>query len=313
VFPLRLLQLHMVVLYYATARLKYVGAWVHGVAIYQVLQLDGFVRPLGAWIGGHPTLCMVGNYAILAMETAFPICALLPFAIRPARALALFCGVAVQVSIALTVRPGIFQEAMLSACALFVLPEWFDGAQAWLAKNGVPWAAPWAPGAGDALPPSTARLALWGVLAPLFLSSAWIFIGERRLRTPRPLAAMRKLLALEQPADLFGTIYGVPRWRAPGVLTTGEPVDVLAVVAPETEERHAGIRYSRWTKFTFKERDFPLPWATLGPYLCREYAERRPGTAPESFDVIDEGHPPRLPGGPPPVAGLRVLWHQRCD
>src|SRR5260370_9609447 len=123
-FGLRRLELQIIALYYATARLKVRRGWLNGVAIYQMLQLDGFVRPFGAWLEGQPNLGALATYVILAMEVAFPFFALSPFIIRPARAVALALGAAIQLGIAAAMRVGIFQEAMLASCALFILPEW---------------------------------------------------------------------------------------------------------------------------------------------------------------------------------------------
>ncbi len=312
-FGLRLLQLQLVLLYYATARLKLAKGWLHGTVVFQALQLEGLVRPFGAWMGAHPALCTVSTYSILAMEIAFPILAMAPFAIIPMRAVALAFGLMIQMGIFLTMRVGIFQEAMLSTCALFVLPEWLDRVQVWLGKAPLPPPQP---------PPESAtipawRLALYSLLAFQSFTVAWVFVGERRFPMPSFVATERKLLAIELQADLFGTVYNIPHWSAPGVLSDGSPSeDVLSAVAPDASPHGPGLSFSRWSKFAFKEREHPLPWPTLGRYLCRRYDERPMsgrGVRLTSFDVVNDEERPRLPGEDPHPPKRRLLWHQECQ
>ena len=310
--PVRLLQAHLAFLYLATARLKLRPAWFRGDAVYHSLQLDGFVRPIGAWVGRSPTLSRFATWGILAMEGSFPFLAFSPVLIGPARAMAVFCGVAIQLGIAITMRVGIFQEAMLASCALFILPEWLDALAGWWQRRtgtGVRRATPVDHPAND-----TVRTApLWAaVLALQFALCAWPFIGERRFPVPEFVRRERDFLSIVQPSDLFGATWAIRRWRAPGVLASGRTSDVLAVTAPGTEPRGAGWQFSRWNKFTYKEGERGLPWQTLAPYLCRAFAERVPGDTLREFSVIDDGGPPRHAGEPPPPPQQRVLWTQRC-
>jgi hypothetical protein len=314
-FGLRLLQLHIVVLYYGTARNKLAKGWLHGTAIYEVLQLHGFTRPLGGWLSGHPALCTGATYLVLAMETLFPLCALSPVAIRPLRALALAFGVAIQMGIALTMRAGIFQEAMLASCALFVLPEWLDVAQSRLSRFGVePFAAP-PPAVEDApLPP---RVLAWRAIVGLqFAIAVWALIGERRFPLPRAVVGERAVAALEQGADLFGTRVPAPHWSAPGVLADGSQVEVLSVAAPGLMDTGPAVHFDRWYKFTFKPFDGrPVPWPSLGSYLCRTYTERtgRAGARLASFDIVNDPAPLHLPDRDPPPLPRQSFWHQSCE
>jgi hypothetical protein len=312
-FGLRLLQLHIVVLYYGTARNKLARGWLHGTAVYEVLQLHGFTRPLGGWLSGHPTLCAGATYAVLVMETLVPLVAMSPVAIRPMRALALGFGLAIQTGIALTMRAGIFQEAMLSSCALFVLPEWIDAAQPWLSRFGVkPFEAP-PPGVeGAPIPP---RVLAWRAIVGLqFAVAVWALLGERRFPLPKVFGKERAVAALEQGADLFGTRVPAPHWSAPGVLADGSPVEVLSVVAPGLMDAAPEVRFSRWYKFTFKPFDSrPVPWPSFGAYLCRAYTERTGGARLASFDIVNDPAPLRLPGGDPAQLPRQNFWHQTCE
>ncbi len=300
-------------LYYGTARNKLAKGWLHGTAVYEVLQLHGFTRPLGGWLSGHPTLCAGSTYAVLAMETLFPLVAMSPVAIRPMRALALSFGLAIQMGIALTMRAGIFQEAMLSSCALFVLPEWLDAAQPWLARFGVkPFEAP-PPAVEEApIPP---RVLAWRAIVGLqFAVAVWALLGEKRFPLPRVFGKERSVAALEQGADLFGTRVPAPHWSAPGVLADGSPVEVLSVVAPGLMDAPPEVRFSRWYKFAFKPFDSrPVPWPSFGAYLCRAYTERTGGARLASFDIVNDPLPLRLPGADPTQLPRQNFWHQTCE
>jgi hypothetical protein len=131
---------------------------------------------------------------------------------------------------------------------------------------------------------------------------------------PKIVLAERDFLAMEQPGDLFGTVYNIPHWEAFGVLDDGTAIDVLSVVAPAAQPRRPSIRYSRWNELTFKEVQRPLPWLTLGPYLCRAYDETRKGApALASFELVDDEAVPLLPGQSPLPTHRHMLWHQDCQ
>jgi len=313
-FGLRLLQAHIAMLYFVTARLKILRGWLHGAAIYQALQLDGFVRPFGAWLETHPTLCTFSTYSILAMEGLFPFFAFSPVWIGPSRAIAFALGLSIQLGIALAMRVGIFQQAMLASCALFVMPSWLDRVEPWLRARGLA-----IPSVENATTPparrskTRGRRVLEAALAIQFVLAVWDFFVGRRFPLPRFVRAERELIAISQPGDLFGTIYAIPRWTAPGTRVDGSPVEVLSVVAPGTQPRGAGLHFSRWNKFTFKDREHPLPWPTLGPYFCREFDRLSPGSPLASFEVIDGHELPHLPYEAPPPSDPVVLWRQICE
>jgi hypothetical protein len=308
-FVPRLLQLHIGVLYFVAARLKFRQGWLRGEAIYQTLQLDGFVRPLGAWMGRHPDLCSISTRMILLMEGAFFFCAFAPVWRKPTRAAAIALGLGVQFGILFALRVGIFTEAMLWVCAMWLQPEWIDGAAAWWrARQGQ---AP-DPRPRDAQPlPRSARV-LYPLLALQFVVAVWDPFAGRRFPLPRLIGAEKHLVDIVQPMGLFDVVYAVPRWSAPGQLTDGTAVEVLAVAAPGARPREAAVMFSRWNKFTFKEREHPFLFAELCAYLCRAYNERSQGARLASFRLVDDPQPPHDPSGRALPPTHREMWQQTC-
>jgi hypothetical protein len=308
-FGLRLLQLQIAVLYFCAARLKFRLGWLHGDNIFYTLQLDGFTRPLGALLGRYPALCAIATKAILAMEFVFPFAAFSPVAIRTSRAIAVALGLMIRLGILLTMRVGIFTEAMLVVVVLFLQPDWIDRVEAWVrSQRGV---------REDARPPSTIECPPWRhalnavVLTQLVLAVWPMFVG-RRLPLPGAIRKEVRLLDVEAKYGLFDLTYSIPRWEAPGVLVDGTPVEVLSVVAPGAMPRSAEMRYSRWNKFTFKEREHPYLYPELGAYFCRKYDEEAGGPKLASFTLVDRAQPPRPPSGPASPADERVMWREIC-
>ncbi len=309
----RLLQASVAVLYLMTGRLKYRMGWLHGTAIYQALQLDGFVRPPGAWVGAHPGLCAALTYAVLAMELSFAFFAFSPVRPRVCRAIAIGLNLAVQLGILVTMRMGIFTEVTLATSLLFLQPEWVDRAEAWLAPKAGLAAVRVGPAwrSGSALG-RKAAVAFAGALCLQFVTSVWDGFAGRRLPLPEFLSDERLALSLEPAWDLFGTTYELPHWDAPGVVLGGRQVEVLSIAAPGTRPRGPGLRFSRWHKFTMKWRERPFLFAELGRYLCRAYDERT-GERLLSFDLTNDVYDPVVPGQAVPPHAPRLLWRQACD
>jgi len=304
----RALQVHLALLYFVAARLKFRSGWLTQNPIYQTLQLDGFVRPLGALLLRAPPLCKVAGLAVMGMEWLFAFFAFYPRRIPLARALAIGCGAGVQIGILLTMRVGVFTEVLICSNALFLQPGWIDRAEAF-----VGWQPKVAPGEQPDPPrgwPGTARIAGSAILAFYFLGLAWgPFIGSR-VKEPALFSQPRRWLWLEQPFGLFDVIYDVPLWSASGVRVDGTPVDVLQAAQPELVGK-VGVRFSRWYKFTFKERERPFRLPELGLHLCRAF-EAGTGAGLRSFTLTETLTPPALPGQPRGQARRRDLLHQTC-
>jgi hypothetical protein len=308
-FGLRLLQLQIAVLYFCASRLKYRLGWLHGDNIFLTLQLDGFTRPLGAVLAQYPALCRLATKAILGMEFLFAFAAFSPVAIRSSRAVAVALGLMIQLGILLTMRVGVFTEAMLAVVFLFLLPEWIDRVEAWVrSRRAIP---------ADTRPESATECPPWrhatnAMVLLQFVFAIWAMFAGRRFPLPRVISNEIHLLDVEAKYGLFDLTYAIPRWEAPGQLVDGTPVEVLSVVAPGAMPRGPAIRYSRWNKFTFKEREHPFLFPELGAYFCRKYDEETGGPKLASFTLIDRAQPPRPPSGAADPADERIMWRQIC-
>jgi hypothetical protein len=311
----RFLQLHIVLLYFCAARLKFRRGWLTQNVIYQCLQLTGFVRPPGRFLLEWPGLCRASTVMVVAFEFVFAFLALSPVRIGICRGLAVAVGAAVQVGILLTMRVGVFTETMLSAMALFMCPEWFD----WLARR-VPFVRErgWSRLLDEqpvltwvGLQRSRLQALIFGLLSLNFIRLAWgPFVG-RRIHAPSFLTESGRWLWLDQPFGLFDVVYPIPRWYAVGITESGARVEVLPVAEPDLVPV-VRWRFSRWYKFTFKEAERPFHFAELSDYLCRRYAEKS-GSKLREFTLFEERTPPILPGAPPSVPETRQRWHQLCS
>lgn len=313
VLGLRFLQLHIALLYFCAARLKFRKGWLTHNVVFQCLQLTGFVRPPGHFLRSFPELCRASTLMTLACEFAFAFLALSPLRVGPCRALAFAAGVGVQLGILLMMRVGVFTESMLAAMALFVRPKWFDWATRRLGHSTP------AETEGDATATlfwsrelgANARSVTLAFLAFNFVSLAWGPFAARRLPLPHWAVAERQWLWLDQPFGLFDVVYDIPRWQAAGIDSVGAHVDVLAVAVPDLVPR-VRWRFSRWYKFTFKERERAFHFPELGAYICRAYRENS-GHQLREFTLVEGLTPPTEPGGPEPASRRRERWHQTCE
>jgi hypothetical protein len=297
------LQAHIAVLYLVAALLKLRLGWLRGDAIYLTLQLDGFVRPFGAWLLDYPRLCKLATRVIVLMELAFPFFAFAPWRRRETRAVAILLGAGVQLGILFAMRVGIFTETMLWVLAMWLQPEWIDRVERALGRSFARAPSPSETHVGVRI--------LHGVLAVQFVVAVWDPFLARRLPLPRIVKAERTVISIVQPFGLFDTIYAVPRWDAPGTRADGASLEVLSVVAPGARPRESGMRFSRWNKFTFKGIEHPIAFAELGAYFCRAHYERT-GRRLSSFTLVNDATPPHDPSRIAALPTRTVLWEQRC-
>ncbi len=318
VLALRFLQLHIALLYFCAARLKFRAGWLHGNVVFQILQLTGFVRPPGLILAQSPAMCRGSTLLTLVLEFSFAFFALSPWKVGWSRALAVAAGFAVQFGILVSMRVGAFTETMLAAMALFTRPEWFDWLRARFGSHASPKASPNPDLVSgpvqnrfvDVLRASPVRAVGFALLCFQFMLLAWgPFIG-RRIPPPRALMNARQYLWLDQPFGLFDVVYDIPRWSAEGSTITGAHVEVLSQAVPDLVPV-VRWRFSRWYKFTFKERERPFRFEQLGAFMCREYLAHT-GQKLREFSLSETLTPPLVLGQPQRPASTRERWHQVC-
>ena len=288
--PVRLTQLVLAVFYLAVVRNKLRGGWLDGTVLHQLLQVGGFTRPPAAFLLAHPSLCASLNHATWILELAIPVLAFVPWRIKGSRIACLCSWLALQVGIAVFVRPGLHQLVMVAAALLWVPPGWLRRREA-----------------GPSIARSTHPLLLVvaSVQAALCISFA---LAARRL--PGWTGHELNTLGLNLPTDLFSRPLPAVRWTAPGTLSDGTTVDVLEVARPELQATSPWFS-TRWFKFTY--RDDAIRWPALGQYLCRRWSSRSAGhPALREFTLLRESWDPAPPGHPrgPPRVG--ELLHQTC-
>lgn len=282
--PFRAMQLHLAILYFVTARLKIRGGWLAGDGIYLGLQHLGFVRPPGALLLEHPSVCRVLSLSVLLMEGAFPFLALMPIKGRQARLGAVLCGLGVQLGILTTMRVGMFTALMIWTCVLF------------LPAQSRP-----APQDRKFLSRRVASCA--GCLVVVVLLCWGVFVG-RRFPLPRALNEGLNQLGLVQPFDLFGATYEVAQWSATGTSITGKPRDLLTYAPGLRSE--VGWTFSPLYKVTFATN---ADHAAIGQWLCRKAADAGEPTA--NVVLKKRAHQPNRPWQAPIVRDV-LLYSGTC-
>lgn len=317
-FGFRLLQLTPALVYLHAARLKVVlgrGAWIHGPAVYQTLMLDGWTRPLGAWLRHYPELCAFMGDGVLFMELAFFFLVVTPFAAPATRAAAIAMNLAVQLGIVFSMKVGTFTDLMITVSLLYVRPEWLDRLREKMEQMGllrvVRVMARHVVETAPRLPRLLGRPALFGAYAALgllFLTYAVSPASSRRI--PQVLSNSLSYLNLELKVDLYSHGYAMERWEAPGRLVDGTPVDVIAVAAPGISNSVAW-RFTRWTALV-GNRSAEEHAKYVAQYLCRAYEDRAGGKPLRELRVIRIATAPSVPGRPRSPATRSELAREEC-
>jgi hypothetical protein len=275
----RLMQAQVATLYLVTAILKLHGSWLSGDGVFRTLQLDGYQRPIGAWLLEHPALCAMSSRVIPFVELSFAVAAFCPLWPRVTRTLCIVLGAGLQLGILLAMRVGMFTELMLAVLTLWI-----------------PFRAPVVIVRREE--ESRAARVLRVAFVVQFVVAVWDPFLGRRAPLPHVVQDERLLLSVALPYSLFDLTYEVAHWDAPGFLVDGSHVDVLSVVAPATHVRGPAWHHHRWNKLTFKSLERPLEMPALVAYLCRSYDERASSMRLASFSIVRATAPARARNAP---------------
>lgn len=125
-FPVRLIQLQLVILYISTAYLKAIGPiWQDGEVMHYITQIETFILPAGVWMRSwSPEMLKLASYFSLYAEIAIPILLILPLMWRWSRLLAFILAILLHGGIAITLSIQDFSILMLICYLPFFAPEW---------------------------------------------------------------------------------------------------------------------------------------------------------------------------------------------
>lgn len=280
--PVRLLQLQVIFLHFATGLHKSGAPWRDGTAVYRALQDTPFTRDTAALLLAWPTVCAALTWATLVIEIGAPLWMYSPWQHNRVRAIGVIVSHALHLGIFVTMRVGIF--SLIMPVAFFAC-----------------WRAAWIFPAPDSAPaPDThtrplrsARL-LW-LAVPIFVA-----ITLRAFSLPLPSLVHRALVisGLDQRWKMFApappTIAG--HWRFPGQRTDGVTLDVAEIVLPALINERPW-RFTRWAKYQAQMRaGDDRKRMFLGSYLCRRY--RAMAAPPMLVDFTMEYEWRPIMGGP---------------
>jgi hypothetical protein len=293
----RLMQAQVATLYLVTAILKLRGGgWLSGDGVFRTLQLDGYQRPLGAWLLGHPALCAMSSRVVPFVELAIAGAAFCPLWPRITRSMCIVLGAGLQLGILCAMRVGMFTELMLAVLTLWI-----------------PFRVP----AVVVRPEEefgVARVVRVAFVVQFVIAIWDPFLG-RRAPLPHVVQDERLLLSVALPYSLFDLTYEVAHWDALGLLVDGSHVDVLSVVAPATQARGPGWHHHRWNKLTFKSLERPLEMPALVAYFCRSYDAQTSSIQLASFTIVRTTAPARARDAPVNASLERreTLFRHTCD
>lgn len=120
-WPIRLLQVQFSIVYLAAVQAKLAGQpWLNGTAVSYVLRIEDMARlPLPRWLVANAIAMNAATWAVLAIELALAILVWFP----RSRPWVLVAGIAMHLTIDLTIAIGIFSYAMFILYLAWLSPE----------------------------------------------------------------------------------------------------------------------------------------------------------------------------------------------
>ena len=125
------------VIYFFTALDKHGYDWTHGKAFYKMLQLDGFITPIGYYIRDYITypISKILTYSALYLEYSILLLLFIPFYKHFLRLFAVISLTTFHLMIRLTINVGLFSQVMITSFALLIDEKIFDWIKLQLQKR----------------------------------------------------------------------------------------------------------------------------------------------------------------------------------
>ena len=115
-------------IYFFTALDKHGYDWTRGKAFYKMLQLDGFITPVGYYIRDYITypISKLLTYSALFLEYAVILLLFIPFYKHFLKLFAIISLTIFHLMIRLTMNIGLFSQIMITSFALLIDQKIFD-------------------------------------------------------------------------------------------------------------------------------------------------------------------------------------------
>ncbi|MEP7287769.1 MAG: HTTM domain-containing protein [Chloroflexota bacterium] len=347
VFPWRILQIQIVLIYLVTGLLKLNGQyWQEGEALYSVLQLNSSLLPLGRWLGTHsPYVFLQGlTYGVMLIELSFTILVFAPIAQPILRRVGLVTGASLHIGIALTMAMPItdFSLVMLTGYIVFFEPQWVQslvdpigrfmqarGIRQRFTQRATMIAAILPPAAPTFSNPKVASVLRYGMALLMILLIGLVIywnlqtVEDYTKQVVPPVPALSQAViwysGLWQYWDLFAPLpFQIDGWvTIPAEFEDGTTLD-LRTGKPATSaipDASWGPS-SRWKKFEENmnnDRNDVLlrAWAR---YYCRHYYDNLPtGNRLKTFQIHFLYRRVHHPGEPENDIQDDLLWSHQCD
>lgn len=251
------LVLQIAAVYLAAGVAKWTDAWLSGNAVATALSLHDHGSTWGEAVAGHPAVCRLLTWSVLALECVGP-CLLLATGRAAVRLPLVVLFMGFHAATAALMSLGLFAFVGLAAWLVIIPTE----AWGWWPRNAPSRGGTACQGAGG-----TVAFPAWEVAAiPIALGIAAVsFVHDntswRSRPLPAPLRAAVRLTCLGQDWGVFGDVPAQRQWvYGRGTTADGRVVDVLRGGRPLEDTLPAGgctsLPNHRWHKLFW---DLPAP------------------------------------------------------
>jgi hypothetical protein len=337
VFPLRVIQIQIAVIYLLTSYYKWQGAlWREGDALFYTFQQEGYLLPTGVWLSQVAPLWVFRllTWLTLVVEAAFAPLVFFPVLQPWARAIGLLLVALMHLGIAVTMGIPDFSLVMWISYILFFEPSWV----VWLEQRvrqflNLPLTARVCtpPVAVDRalprLPVSLEQGVLTLALAALLGVTIWGGVGGNRdvwdrlaYTTPKFVQAINYHLRLSSQWQMF--VYGaIP--RSGWVVIHGQFEQGATSLLYTSADPLTGQMYRQWgpgARLRLFEQHLSTSFPNTilrawGSYYCRLYNVEQGRPLGQRLATLEIHLRYRLsyrPGAPPNPVEDDLLWRHYC-
>lgn len=289
----RMVELQLASIYLWSAIEKSGTTWHRLQALFYILQLNDFARPLGMALLKWPTLCAALTALVLGVEWSLFFLVYAPVQSRRTRPLALGLAFALHLGIFIAMRVGLFCLVMPVALTVLIPSRWWPSR---LPSSSLPSLAGPRPRltANGSASARRANSVLATFLLAQALLASWMIVWQKAPELPAPPRLLRRETWLLGLANRWTMFAPEPRredgyWELRGRDRSARDIDLIASDLPGLREQ-GDLLFERWFALRLTLADGRNLQRYVAEYLCRAHADLAQVT------LQYRARPTRLPG-----------------